>query len=102
MKGRLWGNFLCAFVCFLLSFSTAQAFESRFAIRPGLDLNALARSGQIVCDVHENRGVIDVDASAVLKVNPRKFLDVSLDYDHYKDMRIPHLDESHVVEREPN
>lgn len=42
-----------------------------------------------------------LDASAVLRVDPQRLLDVSIDYDRYAEMGIPNLQESHVVSATP-
>ena len=77
--------------------TAAHAGESRFAIDRSKDLAELARSGRVAVSVERAGGVYTLDASAILRVDARRLLDVSLAYERYAEIGVPNLRASHVV-----
>jgi hypothetical protein len=85
----------------LVSFAhQARAFETRFAIDPKVNVQQLAQSGEVVSRADRVGDTLLADASAVLRVPFNKLWDASLDYDHYVEMGMPNLKESHLVVRD--
>jgi ribosome-associated toxin RatA of RatAB toxin-antitoxin module len=91
---------LSALLVLVVSHS-ASAYDSHFGIDPALKdkLGFLAKSHRTNLTSGRTGNLFTVDASAVLKVDAAKMLAAALDYDHYVAFGMPHLNESHVVER---
>jgi hypothetical protein len=91
---------LSLFVAFALS-PRAHALDPHLAMEP----SAKARLGEMaskhitLVGSTRNGNLFSADASAVLKVDAAKLFAAALDYDHYVKFGMPHLNESHLVER---
>lgn len=72
------------------------------AIDPRQDLAELTRTGRIAVSVERREGVYLVDASTVLRVELAALLAVSIDYERYPAMGMPHLREMRIVSRAPD
>jgi hypothetical protein len=84
----------------LFQASVSFAYDSRFEINPDLagQLDQLAQNHTTTTSSGRSGNQYWVDASAVLKVDAAKLLAASLDYDHYVQFGMPHLNDSRVVE----
>jgi hypothetical protein len=81
--------------------AAAHAGEARFSIDRTKDLTELARTGRVAVSVDRVGGVYTLDASAILRVDARRLLDVSLAYERYANIGVPNLRASHVVSGAP-
>src|SRR5262249_12080861 len=61
------------------------------------DLGELARTGRLAISVERTDDVYRLDASAVLRVDARRLLGASVDYERYVQFGVPNLRASHVV-----
>jgi hypothetical protein len=78
------------------------AGEARFGVDASLDLAELTRTGRVVISVERVGNVYTLDASAVLRVDPRRLLGVSLGYERYAEIGVPNLRASRVVSAAPD
>jgi len=78
------------------------AGEARFGVDGSLDLADLARTGRVMISVERVGNVYTLDASAVLRVDPRRLLGVSLGYERYAEIGVPNLRASRVVSAAPD
>ncbi len=86
----------------VLSFTaSALAIETRYGIDTTQDLGALARSGELVIKIDRRDRKVSVDGSAVVKVDPDKYMTVIKQYERYPAFGIESIKEVHVVERGP-
>lgn len=77
----------------------AHGYESRLQQDPRADLAKLERSGRIKITTDREKSVYISDASAVLAVDPERLFQVSLDYNRYREMKMPHVRQSRLVEK---
>src|SRR2546422_542369 len=80
----------------------ALASGPRFAIDATQNLEELARAGRVAVSMGREGGVYTLDASAVLAVDLHALFAVSVDYDRYAQMGVPHLRECHVMAADPD
>src|SRR5262245_42492866 len=80
----------------------AGAGEARFGADPTQDLGELARTGRLAISVERTDDVYRLDASAVLRVDARRLLGASVDYERYAQFGVPNLRASHVVSGAPS
>lgn len=74
-----------------------RACPPRFERDAAQDLAALARTGQVAIAVDRVDGAYTVDASAVLRAEPRRLFEASVDYARYAEMGIPNLRDNRLV-----
>src|SRR5262249_27027970 len=65
----------------LLCAQVASAGEARFGADPTQDLGELTRTGRLAISVELTDDVYRLDASAVLRVDARRLLGASVDYE---------------------
>ena len=78
----------------------AWAYDSRFGIDPNVSVAQLEAAHSTSTSSGRNGDLYWADASAVLNVDAAKLFAAALDYDDYVAFGMPHLNESHVVERD--
>jgi hypothetical protein len=91
------GMVLACLALILAGARLGTAGEARLAVDPRQDLAGLARPGQVAVSVERRDGVYRLDASAVLHADQARVLQVSVDYDRYPRMGMPHLRAMRVV-----
>jgi len=85
----------------LICARVTAAGEARLSQDPTQDLAELARTGRLAISVERADDVYRLDASAALRVDARRLLGVSLDYERYAQLGVPNLRASHVVSSAP-
>jgi hypothetical protein len=68
-----------------------------FSIDSRADLPALSRSGEILVTSSDEGSHYEIDAAAVLPVDPERFLNATLDFERYADIGMDHVDEAHCI-----
>jgi ribosome-associated toxin RatA of RatAB toxin-antitoxin module len=86
----------------LICARVVNAGETRFGADATQDLGELARTGRLAISVERTNDLYRIDASAVLRVDARRLLGASIDYERYQQFGVPNLRASHVVSGAPS
>jgi hypothetical protein len=84
----------------LLSAPAAWAFDTHFGVNPAVSLQQLESNATTSTSSGRNGNIYWADASAVLHADAAKLFAAAQDYDRYVEFGMPHLNDSHVVERD--